>query len=148
MKDTPFLPPRGAFTLPPAPLLAPTPLPWIPKYQPEQWVYTDGSDIKGQPRLGAAVVHVPTCTNLYIDAKGGEETHTIMQVELVAIYTALDKFATHEWVGIFTDSLSSLYAIRHHYTHPWPSSTQNYHYHFILLSGIMDLLEERRRRRF
>ncbi len=30
-----------------------------------------------------------------------------MRAELVAIYTTLDKFATHEWVGIFRDSLSS-----------------------------------------
>jgi hypothetical protein len=25
------------------------PLPWIPKFVPEEWVYTDGSDIKGHP---------------------------------------------------------------------------------------------------
>jgi hypothetical protein len=85
-------------------------------FRPEQWVYTDGFDIKGQPRLGAAVVHVPTCTTMYIDARGTDETcdlPTIMRAELVAIYTALDKFAAHELVGIFTDSLSSLQAIRH-----------------------------------
>jgi hypothetical protein len=69
---------------------------------PEQWVYTDGFDITGQPRLGAAVVHVPTCTIIYIDAGGTDETRTIMRAELVAIYTSLDKFAAHEWVGIFT----------------------------------------------
>ncbi len=64
----PFLPPGRAFTLPSAPLQAPTPLMWTPKYQPKQCVYTDGSGIKGQPRLGAAVIHVPTCTHIYIDA--------------------------------------------------------------------------------
>jgi hypothetical protein len=73
----------------------------------------DGSDIKGQPRLGVAVIYDPTCTTLYIDAWGTEETRTIMRAELEAIYTALDKFATHEWMGIFTDSLPSLQAIRH-----------------------------------
>ena len=66
----PFLPRGGAFTLPSAPLLAPTPLMWTPKYQPEQWMYTDGSDFKGHPRLGAAVIHAPTCTTIYIDAGG------------------------------------------------------------------------------
>jgi hypothetical protein len=35
----------------------------------------------------------------------------------VAIYMALDKFATHDSVGIFTDSLSSVHAIRHRYTY-------------------------------
>ena len=69
-----------------------------------------------------------------------------MRVELVAIYTALGKFAAHEWVGIFTDSLSSLQAIRHRYTNPGAHGSQHYHHHMLLLSGITDLLEERRRR--
>jgi hypothetical protein len=65
-------------------------------FRPEQWVYNDGSDITGQPRLGDAMVHVPTCTTIYIDARGTDKTRTIMRAELVAIYTALDKFATHD----------------------------------------------------
>jgi len=142
MMGTPFLPPRGALTLPLAPPLAPTPLQCTPKYQPRQCVYTDGSDIKGQPRLGAALVHVPTCTTVYIDARGTKETRTIMRAKLMAIYTALDKISTHEWVGIFTDSLFSLHAIRHRHTHQGPSSPQNYHHHMLLLSRITDLLEE------
>ena len=77
-------------------------------FRPGQWVHIDGSDITGQPRLGAAAVHVPTRTTIYIDAGGTEETRNIMRAELVAIYTALDKFAAHEWVGIFTVSHSSL----------------------------------------
>ena len=77
-------------------------------FRPEQWVYIDGSDITGQPRLGAAVVHVPTCATIYIDAGGTYEARTIIRAEMVAIYTALAKFAVHDWIGIFTDSLSSL----------------------------------------
>ena len=52
-------------------------------------VYSDRSDIKGPSRLGAAVVHIPTRTTIYIDAAGTEETRTIMRVKLVAIDTAL-----------------------------------------------------------
>ena len=111
-------------------------------------MYTDGSNIKGHPRLGATVVHVPTCTILYIDAGGTKETRTIMRVELVAIHKALDTISTHEWIWIFTGSLSKLYAIRHRYTHQGPSSPQNYYHHMILLRGITDLLEERRMRGF
>ena len=48
----------------PNPGSAPVPYPWQPKYHPEQWVYTDGSDIEGHPRLGAAVVHIPTATTI------------------------------------------------------------------------------------
>jgi len=71
-----------------------------------------------------------------------------MRVELVAIYTALDNFATHEWVGIFTYSLSNLHAIRHRYTNSGAHGPQHYHHHMLLLSGITDLLEERRRHAF
>jgi len=79
---------------------------------------------------------------------GTEETRTITRAEPVTIYTALDKFATRECTGISTDSLSSLQAIRHRYTHQGPSSPHNYNHHLLLLSGVMDLLEERRRRGF
>jgi ribonuclease HI len=124
---------------------ASVPYPWQPKYLPEQWVYTDGSDIEGHPRLGAAVVHIPTATTIYIDAAGSEETRTIMRAELVAIYTALSTFTSHEWIGIFTDSLTSLQAIQNHHTNPGTTSAKHYHHHSLLLNGITTLLEERRR---
>jgi hypothetical protein len=82
-------------------------------------VYTDALDIiTGHPRFGAAVVHIPTTTIIYIYAAGTKETRTIMRAEIVAIYTALTTLSTHEWIGIFTDFLSSLQAIRHHHTNP------------------------------
>jgi hypothetical protein len=80
-------------------------------FRPEQCVSTSGSDIKGQPRLETAVVHVPTWTTIYIDAGGTDETRTIMRAELVAICTALYNFVTHERDGIFTDSLLSIHTI-------------------------------------
>jgi len=58
-------------------------------------MYTDGSDIKGQPRLGAAVVHVPSSTTLYIAESGTKETHAIIRAELEAIHTAQD-------IGLYT----------------------------------------------
>ena len=149
MMDIPFLPLGRAFTLPSAPPPAPTPLPWTPKYQPEQWVSTDGSDIKSQPRLGAAMVHVPTCTTIYIIVIGDtDEARTIMRAEPVAVYTALDKFATHEWMEICTDTLSSLYTILHYYRKLETRGPQYYHHHLLLLSRIADLLEKRRRQGF
>jgi len=102
----------------------------------------------GQPRLGAEVVHVPICTSIYIDAGCTDETRTIMRAELMAIYTALVKFAAHEWVGIFTNSLFSLQAIRHRYTNLGAHGSQYHHHHMLLLSGITSLLEERHRRGF
>ncbi len=62
------------------------------------------------------MVHIPSRTTIDIDAAGCDETRAIMRAELVAIYTALATFEDHPWIGIFTDSLSNLQAIRlHHY---------------------------------
>jgi len=90
--------------------VGPTPYPWVPKFLPEQWVYTDGSDITGHPRLGAAVFQIPSSTTIYIDVAGTKETRTIMRAELVATYTPLATFLTHEWICIFTYFLSNLQA--------------------------------------
>ena len=90
------------------------------------------------------MVHIPTSTTLYIDVAGIEETRIIMRAELVAIHTALTTFSTHEWIGIFTDSLSSLQSIRHHNTNPGTTSAKLYHHHRVLLDSITDLLETRR----
>ncbi len=60
------------------------------------------------------------------------------------IYMALTTFFTHDWIGIFTDSLSSLQSIRHHHTNPGTTSAKHYHHHNLLLGSITDLLEIRR----
>jgi len=61
---------------------------------------------------------------------------------------SLDKFNAHDLIRIFTDSLSSLQAILHRYINPGAHGPQHYHHHMLLLSGITDLLEERRRQGF
>ena len=109
------------------------PHPWTPRFIPENWVYMDGSDIKGQPRLGAVVVHILTRTTIYIDAAGTEETRTITRAELVAIHTALTIFASHEWIGIFTNSLSNLQATRRHNTNPSIRRFHHYRHDMLLL---------------
>jgi len=65
------------------------------KFTPEKWVYSHGSDKKGQALLGAAVVHIPTRTPIYIYAAGSEEARIIMRAELVDIHTALTQFPDH-----------------------------------------------------
>jgi hypothetical protein len=95
------------------------------------------------------MVHVPTCTTIYIIVIGDtDEARTIMRAEPVAVYTALDKFATHEWMEICTDTLSSLYTILHYYRKLETRGPQYYHHHLLLLSRIADLLEKRRRQGF
>jgi hypothetical protein len=126
------------------PGLAPAPYSWEPKFLPEQWVYTDGSDITVQPRLGASVIYIPTNTPIYIDATGIEKTRTILRAELVAMHMALAKLDPHEWIVIFIDSLSSLHAMRYHRTNPGRSGSKHYHNHLLLLGCIIDLLDTRR----
>ena len=88
-------------------------------------------------------MHIPTITTIYIDAAGTEENRTIMRAELVAIHTALSTVSTHIWIVIFTNSLSSLQAIRQHHTNPGTTSAKHYHHHRLLLESITDLMETR-----
>ena len=90
-------------------------------------------------------MHITTSTTIYIDAAGTKETRTIMRADLVAIHTALSTFSTHNWIGIFTYSLSSLQAIRHHHTNPGTTRAKHYHHHNLLLESITDLLATRQR---
>ena len=124
--------------------VAPAPYKWEQKFLPEHWVYTNGSDITGHPRLEAVVVHIPTNTTIYIDAAGTEETRTIMRAEVVPIHTALTTIATHDWIYIFTGLLSSFQAIRHHHINPGTTTAKPYHHHGLMLGSITDLLETRR----
>jgi hypothetical protein len=71
-----------------------------------------------------------------------------MHAELVAIHTALVKFEDHPWIGIFTDSLSSLHVIRLHYYKPGLATDPHYHHHMLLLQSISNLLETRRKKEY
>jgi hypothetical protein len=67
-----------------------------------------------------------------------------MRAELIVIHTALTRFHSHSWLGIFTDSLSTLQAIRLHYNNQNISTSPHYHHHLPLLLSISDLLEIRK----
>jgi hypothetical protein len=64
-----------------------------------------------------------------------------MRAELVAIHTALTIFATHDWLDIFTYSISSLQAIRNNHINLGTTSAKYYHYHNLLLGSITELFE-------
>jgi ribonuclease HI len=141
LEDIPVFPIELARRISPLNGEAPAPYPWAPKFLPEHWVYTDGSDITGHLRLGSAVVHIPTNTTIYIDAAGIEETRTIMRAEMVAIHTALTTSVTHDWIEIFTDYLSSLQAIRHYHTIPGTTNVKHYHHHRLVMGSNTNVLE-------
>jgi hypothetical protein len=59
------------------------------KWNPRDFVYTDGSLVKGNPILGAGVVNPRTNTITHIDIKSQPERHTINIAELAAIVVSL-----------------------------------------------------------
>jgi hypothetical protein len=73
----------------------PSPVSWTPKFTPQDWAYMDRSKIKGQPRLGAGMVHVPTYTTLYIDATCCEETRRIMRANRLPYTRSSPNFMTN-----------------------------------------------------
>ena len=71
-----------------------------------------------------------------------------MRAELVAIHTALTRCKDHSWIGVFTDSLSNLQAIRLHSYRPGLAIAPHYHHHMLLLHSISNILEDRREKGF
>jgi ribonuclease HI len=63
--------------------------PYIRKWNPKYFVYTDGSQVKGNNTLGAGVVNPRTGHVTHIAIKAQKERHTINRAELAAITTAL-----------------------------------------------------------
>ena len=77
-------------------------------------------------------------TTTYIDASGHDETHTIMRAKLVAIQVSLSKYIDDPWVGIFTNSQTSLHAIQDELQRP---SHTAYHHHEPLITAIVNSLQ-------
>ncbi len=63
-----------------------------------------------------------------------------MRAELVAIQVALDKYKNDQWVGIFTESQTSLHAIQHQLQRP---SHTAYHHHKPLIAAIVNTIHYR-----
>jgi hypothetical protein len=66
-----------------------------------------------------------------------------MRAELTTIYVALDTYKDYPWMGIFTDSQTSLHAIRNELQRP---SHIEYHHHKPLIATIFTLLQYRMNR--
>ncbi len=63
-----------------------------------------------------------------------------MRAELTAIQVALNKYKDDPWVGIFTDSQTSLHAIQNELHRP---SHMDYHHHKPLITEIVNSLQYR-----
>ena len=96
----------------------PVPVSWCPAWNPDEWVYTDGSKQDPDPTLGAAVVHLASGLTILINATGQEELNTILRAELAAIHQALIVFRDIPTFNCLTDSLTSLQQLQTVLTRP------------------------------
>jgi len=74
------------------------------KWNPKDFVYTNGSQAKSNNTLGAGVVNPRTQQATHIDIKSPKERHTINIAELAAITTALRMENTKGHLKTLADS--------------------------------------------
>jgi ribonuclease HI len=107
--------------------------------EPRDFVYTDGSLVKGYPTLGTGVVNPRTNTTTHVDIKSQPERHTI-RAELAAIIVALKQENTKHHISILTDSSFCINTIRNYTIDP---AAYNQHLHKDLLQLTNQLLKDR-----
>jgi ribonuclease HI len=113
------------------------------KWNPIDFVYTDGSQVKGNNTLGAGVVNPKTEHIIHIEIKSQKERHTINRAELAAITTALRTENTEEDLHILTDSSFCINTIRNYTIDP---ASYNTHLHKDLLHLTDQLLRTREKK--
>jgi hypothetical protein len=88
------------------------------KWNPKEFVYTCGSQVKDNNSMGAGVVIPRTQSVTHIDIKLQKERHTINRAELVAITLALERENTESHLKILTDSSFCINTIRNYTIDP------------------------------
>jgi hypothetical protein len=107
------------------------------KWSPKDFVYTDGSQVKGNPTLGAGVANPNTIITTYIDIKSQSERYTTNRSELAAIAIALRQENTEDLLSILTNSSFYIITIINYTTDP---TSYNHHLHKDLLQLTDQLL--------
>jgi ribonuclease HI len=107
---------------------------------PRDFVYTDGSQVKGNPTLGAGVVNPRRNSITHIDIKSQPEQNTINRADLAAIAVALKQENTEDHMSILTDSSFYINTIRNYTIDP---AAYNHHLHKDLLQLTNQLLKDR-----
>jgi ribonuclease HI len=110
------------------------------KWDPKDFIYTDGSQVKGNNTLGAGVINPRTHTITHIDIKSQIGRHTINRAELAAITVALRQKNTEGRLKILTDSSFCINTIRNYTI---DSTSYKHHLHKCLLHLVDQLLRAR-----
>jgi ribonuclease HI len=87
-------------------------------WTPTDFIYTYGSQIAGNPTLGASVVDPKHNTITHIETKSQPKRHTINKAELAAITTALDAHRHDPSLSILIDSAFSINNLRNFSSQP------------------------------
>ena len=114
--------------------------PFVARWDPSSFTYTDGSKTLGCPTLGAAIFHAPIGRLTRIDASGFSENNSVNRAKLVAIHQALLEHRDTPERHLLTDSLGSIQKIMHQLRNPRCHS-RNYHLH--LLQAVALLIFQR-----
>jgi hypothetical protein len=104
------------------------------------FVYTDGSQVKRNPTLGAGVVNPRSNPITHIDIKSQPERHTINRAKLAAIAVAIKQENTEDHMSILTNNSFSINTTRNYTIDP---AAYNHHLHKDLLQLTNQLLKER-----
>ena len=110
------------------------------RYDPKQYLYTDGSKLLNSSILGAAVYYPQTDHTCHIRVWGDPIRNTINRAELAAIATAIQQNMDKNHLNILTDSKCSLQLILRQIKRP---TAHEFHLHRDLLQHIDKLLKER-----
>ena len=111
-----------------------------PKWNPRDFIYTDGSQVKGSPTLGAGVVNPKTISITHIHIKSQPERHTINRAEVAAIAVALKQENNTDHMSFLTGNSFCINTIRNFTIDP---AAYNQHIQKNLLQLTNQLLKER-----
>jgi len=92
--------------------------PFQAAWNPNDYIYTDGSQKTGNPTLCASIVNPSTHTTTHIDVKLQPERHTINIAELTAITITLELYQDPPQLHILTDNAFSVNTIRNYINDP------------------------------
>jgi len=146
-KDASHMNSRAAYTepYPPHPLTPPridtTPIRHFhTTWTPTDFIYKHGSQIKGNPTLGASVVDPRKNTTTHMEIKSQPDRHIINRAELATITTALELHRHDPSLSILTDSAFSINSLRNFSYQP---HAFNHHQHKELLKLADYIIRER-----
>ena len=110
------------------------------KWNPKDFVYTNGSQVNGKTTLGAGVVNPRTHTITHIDIKSEKERQTINKAEQAIITATLKQENTKGHLRILTDNSFCINTIRNYTIDP---TSYKHHLHKDLLHLTDQLLRAR-----